>query len=280
MNGTSRTNSACESAEQLIAYIYGEANAAETSAFEQHLKTCVVCRDELVAFGHLRSGISAWHSAVLQNAPPLPALSFETAHVTPKISQMGLFGAAVQQTTERKHSALAALREFFWLSPLWLKAGSFATVLAMCALAILALVNAEVRWDNNGIAFSTGTRKVQTSGVKNAEVARSVSNDSEAVALREQVKTLTTERAALQAEREDLRGKLDKTNSQLTTQANMIQTLNASVQRANQQTKPRIMYVKTPMPIRTPRKNQPVYEAGNDERDVPRLIDLIGDSKN
>lgn len=281
MNKQARTNSACERAEQLVAYLYGETNATETPAFEQHLKTCAVCRDELVAFGHLRSEINVWHDAVLQSAPSLPAISFETALITPQTSQNGLFGVTANKLNERKRSASAAFREFFTLSPLWLKAGSFATALALlCVLSVLALANTEVRWDNSGIAFSTGTRKDQPNETKNTGLARSNSTDFEVVALREQVKNLTTERAALQAERDGLRGKLEQTTTQLAAQTTAVQNLNASLQRAGQQIKPRVIYVNAPTTNRNLRGIQRLQEAeNNDERDAPRLIDLIGDGK-
>jgi hypothetical protein len=53
-------------------------------------------------------------------------------------------------------SAASALREFFALSPLWLRAGAAAAVLAVCALAALTVARTEVRWDADGLAFRAG----------------------------------------------------------------------------------------------------------------------------
>ena len=44
-------------------------------------------------------------------------------------------------TTATKKSALAALRQFFDLSPLWLKGATAFAVLAFCVLAALAIFN-------------------------------------------------------------------------------------------------------------------------------------------
>lgn len=51
--------------EALVAYLYGEIDAAERAAFERHLRECALCRDELGAFGEVRSGLGRW-------GPPLP----------------------------------------------------------------------------------------------------------------------------------------------------------------------------------------------------------------
>ncbi len=52
-------------------------------------------------------------------------------------------------------AAFGALREFFDFSPLWLKTGGAFAVLAVCALAVFALVNAELRLNDQGFAFNT-----------------------------------------------------------------------------------------------------------------------------
>src|SRR5919197_1571697 len=93
----------CPQAENLVAYLYGEASEAEKKDFERHLSICDLCRDELAAFGMVRESVVTWRDEMMSS----------------------LFAPAVSQTIapvitstkpERKRSALAAIREFFSLS--------------------------------------------------------------------------------------------------------------------------------------------------------------------
>jgi regulator of replication initiation timing len=279
MNETSRTNGECQRAEELIEYLYGEASEAQSKSFERHLQTCAVCRDELAAFRGVRARVGVWHNAVLENAAPLPTLNFETTPLAQTAPNEISDSASANQATTRKRSALAALREFFALAPLWMQAGSFAALALVCLLGALAVTNAEVRWDNTGIAFHTGVYKSKNNTTEKADAA-----SNENAALREQLKNLTAERAALQAERDELRGNLEQTKNQLAAQTNTVQTLNAALENAknNQRSaKPRVVYITLPVKNRSLYNGQRIYSAGveNEERDVPRLIDLIGDSK-
>lgn len=98
----------CERAADLMAFLYRETDDGETRAFELHLRDCANCRDELASFGVVRDSILAWRDEALSGfvSTPLPA----------------------------KKSALAALRQFFDLSPLWLKAATGFAVVTFCVL--------------------------------------------------------------------------------------------------------------------------------------------------
>ena len=134
----------CERAGELVTYLYGEATPAEAGVFRQHLGGCAVCREEIAALGGVREAVGVWRAEALGSIPSLDiGEALSTAFVT-------------RQAPERKRSASAALREFFSLAPLWLRAGAFAATLAVCALAALTLARAEVSWDANGLAFRTG----------------------------------------------------------------------------------------------------------------------------
>src|SRR5918999_1396956 len=107
MNET--TNSpVCERAEDLMAFLYREMSGSETRAFELHLSDCANCREELAFLGSVRESITAWRDEALSGfvSTPLPA----------------------------KKSALAALRQFFDLSPLWLKAATGFAVVMFCVV--------------------------------------------------------------------------------------------------------------------------------------------------
>lgn len=117
MNET-QNSPTCERASDLIAFVYNETSESETRDFKLHLKQCSDCRQEVASFGLVRESITAWRDEALSGyvARPLTA-------------------------TAGRKSALAAFRQFFDLSPLWLKAATGFAVLSFCVLAVLAFVN-------------------------------------------------------------------------------------------------------------------------------------------
>ncbi|HZT58282.1 MAG TPA: zf-HC2 domain-containing protein [Pyrinomonadaceae bacterium] len=141
-NGTAPRG--CGRGEELVAYLYGESDAAESNSFRQHLTSCAACREELSAFGGVRHSVREWRTEVLSGTP---ALDIREALTT---------AAVERREPERKRSAVAALREFFSLSPLWLQFGTVTAALVVCALAALTFARTEVSWDANGLAFRTG----------------------------------------------------------------------------------------------------------------------------
>ncbi|HJQ33446.1 MAG TPA: zf-HC2 domain-containing protein [Pyrinomonadaceae bacterium] len=132
----------CGRSEELVAYLYGEASPVKAELFRRHLDACAACREELAAFGGVRDSLGEWRAQVLGS---IPALDLHEA-----------FTNAAPPRVERVRSAASALREFFALSPLWLRAGAAAALLAVCALAALTVARTEVRWDADGLAFRTG----------------------------------------------------------------------------------------------------------------------------
>lgn len=141
---TATTPRGCERGEELVAYLYGETTKEEAGLFRLHLDACAVCREELTALGGVREGLSAWRAEALGT---VPSLNIEEAFAP---------AARILPAAPRKRSAREALREFFSLSPLWLRAGAFAAALAVCALLALTLARAEVRWGADGLAFRAG----------------------------------------------------------------------------------------------------------------------------
>ncbi|HKY45009.1 MAG TPA: zf-HC2 domain-containing protein, partial [Pyrinomonadaceae bacterium] len=110
----------CERASDLIAFLYDEANETEKRDFELHLKECAGCREEVASFGVVRESITAWRDEALSGFVSTPLA-----------------------TTAPKKSALAALRQFFDLSPLWLKGATACALVAFCILAALAINRTE-----------------------------------------------------------------------------------------------------------------------------------------
>jgi anti-sigma factor RsiW len=162
----------CERAAEMVTYLYGEASPHEAEVLRGHLTGCAVCREELAAFGGVREAVGVWRAEALGSLPPLDInevlnsrAGFDVNGSRGAFNVKGAFSgseavavaAEFRPTQARKRSARAALREFFSLSPLWLRAGAFAATLAFCALAALTLTRAEVRWGADGLAFRTGT---------------------------------------------------------------------------------------------------------------------------
>lgn len=116
----------CHRAEDLVTYLYGEANAAEARDFATHLEQCDACRAEFSLFNQVHESIVTWRNEALG-----------TVSVPSSVAQMAPFSIPFVQH-ERKLSAWASLREFFSVSPLWLRgATAFAGVL-LCALLVFA----------------------------------------------------------------------------------------------------------------------------------------------
>jgi hypothetical protein len=113
-----RNNSpGCERGPDLIAFLYNEADEAEARDFQIHLRECSGCRDEVASFGVVRESITAWRDDAFSSFVSIPV--------------------ATQPKTK---SALAALRQFFDLSPLWLKGATALAAVTFCVLAGLAIV--------------------------------------------------------------------------------------------------------------------------------------------
>lgn len=110
-----KNSSTCERASDLIAFVYNEASESEARDFELHLQQCSNCRDEVASFGFVRESITAWKHEALSGFIPTPPVT--------------------------RKSALTALRQFFALSPLWLKGATAFAVVAFCVLAVMAFVN-------------------------------------------------------------------------------------------------------------------------------------------
>lgn len=124
----------CERAEDLMSFLYGEANDVEVGDFEAHLKFCRECAEELASFGQIRESIGLWKAEALNTFVPPQVVA-----------------------PVRQKSAVAALREFFNLSPLWMKgAVGFATVI-FCAMVVLLL--ARTGNQTTAVVVESGVRK-------------------------------------------------------------------------------------------------------------------------
>lgn len=114
MNGTDNSPT-CERAEDLVSVLYGEANEREKRDFEVHLQQCAGCRSEFAAFAQVRESIGEWRDEALSGFVSSPA------------------------TVPARKSAIAALRQFFDLSPMWMKGAVGFAVVVFCVLVALTV---------------------------------------------------------------------------------------------------------------------------------------------
>lgn len=126
----------CERAQDLIAFLYNEADEHEARDFRLHLQECSRCRDEVASFGMVRESVTAWRDEALSGFVSNPVV-----------------------TNPRRKSALAALRQFFDLSPLWLKGATALAAVTLCVLAGLAISN---RNDNHVSSIQVTPQAVYT----------------------------------------------------------------------------------------------------------------------
>jgi len=113
---------ACERASDLIAFIYNEVDEREAQEFQLHLRECSSCREEAASFGVVRESITAWRDEALAGFVSTPVA-----------------------TKSHKKSAFAALRQFFDLSPLWLKGATAFAILTFCVLVGIVLFKSNDR---------------------------------------------------------------------------------------------------------------------------------------
>ena len=157
--------STCDRANDLISLLYGEATEIESRNFELHLKECQTCQLEMVSLGQVRDSISIWKDEAL------------SISLSPQ----------VQGLSPRK-SALGAIRQFFDLSPLWLKGAVGFATLVLCVLAALSFVPSGAKPSSNVSATPGG--KYTDDDLKRA-VAEALKKQSDTLesATTEQVQT-------------------------------------------------------------------------------------------
>jgi hypothetical protein len=148
-------------AEDLVTYLYDEANETEARDFANHAAACDACRAELVVFRQVHESISLWRNEALGSA-------FSTATVPLPVTT----DAGLTRAQPRRLSALGALREFFTVSPLWLRG---ATAFAALLLSVLAVLTVSRLWNKPApLANNPPTTDVYSKQQFDAAVAKEV----------------------------------------------------------------------------------------------------------
>jgi hypothetical protein len=117
----------CRRKEDLVSYLYGEANATERASFERHLADCDGCRSELTAFGRVRLDLDAW--------------------------QLGQLARA-EITLSR--SRLDLLRELIGVFPTWVRGAAFIGAAAAMLLVSLSIAGTRISLKDGDFAVSFG----------------------------------------------------------------------------------------------------------------------------
>jgi anti-sigma factor RsiW len=155
----------CHRSEDLVTYLYNEASAAEAQDFASHIETCEACRAEFAVFSQVHESILLWRNEALGAAfAPAPQAAPVLAEAATDSRQF--------VRPERKLPALAALREFFSVSPLWLRGATAFAALLLCLLAALAVSGV---WNKRApVANNSGDQKMYTETQLKNEVAKQV----------------------------------------------------------------------------------------------------------
>jgi hypothetical protein len=115
----------CHRAEDLVTYLYGEASEADALEFRHHLAECDACRTELTIFNQVHDSILTWRD--------------QTIGASAQVSVGAQVVARPIISHQERVSALAAIRQFFNMSPLWLRGATAFAGLLLCALVVFAV---------------------------------------------------------------------------------------------------------------------------------------------
>jgi anti-sigma factor RsiW len=241
----------CARADDLVAYLYNEASEPEALAFESHMRGCESCAAEAEAFGHVRASIGEWRSQTIGSiASPVPVTT-----LSPERDAAG--------TRARKPSALAALREFFALSPLWMRGATAFAGLAICALVVFAVVR--LMEEPRVLVMEKVVEKGPSQAEVNALVDKKV---REELALRDQRESAPVQQQQIVTNVSAQRDSLMSARTSRSRPAPILTQASASR--------------RAPVQVSTQESEQIARDLQliptRDEEDLPRLIDLMDEA--
>jgi len=117
----------CGRKEDLVTYLYDEANASERASFERHLNDCGACRDELTAFGRVRDDLGAWQLGM-----------------TPR-SEIVL-----------QRSRLDLFRELIGMFPVWVRGAAFVGAAAALLFVSISIAGTRISLKDGDFAINFG----------------------------------------------------------------------------------------------------------------------------
>ena len=122
------TTFTCDDKATLIAYLYGDVDAATRQRVDAHLETCARCAEELTALGDVRAELSLW-------VPPDAELGF-----------------AIVKKSDQPTAPVLRPAQWWRTVPAWAQAAAAVLVLA----AGLGIANLQVRSGPDGFSVTTG----------------------------------------------------------------------------------------------------------------------------
>ena len=154
---TEINNLKCGREDELIGFLYGELEPREKQNFQRHMQDCAECGLQLSSFNDIRESVVSWRNE---------SLGTLTAEEHPAIARIG----------QPKPSAMAALREFFNLSPLWLKGTVAFASLLFCLFTVLAITRLMETTPASSVVNHTDSQ-APTAEKLNSEVERRVKEE-------------------------------------------------------------------------------------------------------
>lgn len=245
----------CARSEDMVTYLYNEATLDEAKDFEQHIKLCSSCRSELAAFGVVREAVGEWRQQALGSLTS-PAVEADAAR---------RFASVVAPA--RRRSAIIALREFFTLSPTWMRAATAVAVLAFCALAAVSVAYF-VRQPQTIVVEKQGTQGYSDKEVE-AKIADAIRKQNEANEARVKETPVPPPENVKMANNEQ-----PKNQTQIKRGANVAPQL-AKNNRRQQVVVPRT--VARPSKMELASTEFLPFTAPKDEDKLPSLADLVDD---
>ncbi len=146
----------CTDKETLVAWVYGECEAAERRLVEAHLTGCAACADEVAGLRDVRSALGAW---------------------TVTAPETGVRLAAGPATVDPA-AAIVLRPARWWQAPLPALGRLAAAILLFAGGA--AIANLEVRYDQNGFAVRTGWWREATPAPASAAAGPAVTHEASA----------------------------------------------------------------------------------------------------
>lgn len=140
----------CGRKEDLVTYLYGEANATGRASFERHLDDCDLCRNELTAFGLVRLDLGAWQ-----------------------------LGPLTRPEIALRRSRLDLLRELFGMFPVWVRGAAFVGAAAAMLLVSLSIAGTRISLKDGDFAVSfgrAGNSAPAAPAIPSEEIGRMVQN--------------------------------------------------------------------------------------------------------
>jgi len=119
----------CDRGEDLVAYLYKEASPQGARDFEEHLKACQGCREELESLGNLRRSLKEWQ-----------------IEAVPRIE------VSIQR------QPVEILKELISSLPAWIKVGGLAAASAIVVFLSLALSGTRIDWREGNVKLGISER--------------------------------------------------------------------------------------------------------------------------